>query len=239
VKTISICSGKKKLRSLGFDAFFGACLLGAVLLALSGCGPKVSKPVEPPPAAGISTILVVAFQDMATIYGQNTQVRSPISGNLFFTGPVQEDAPALLTAWVETTLEEKGFKVLSSATAEEAKAQALADGDARMDDLTLALNMGRATEADAVVVGHVFRFAERIGNPYSVESPASVAFGIHLVRVADGRVIWSARFDEAQKPLADNLLKIGDFLKHKGTWVTAVQLARSGLMQKLATFPAP
>jgi hypothetical protein len=233
VKTIGI-RGKTTPKRLG-----GAVLFAAAILLFSGCGQKAAKPVEQPATAGISTIMVMAFEDMAAIFGQNAQVRSPISGTLFFTGPVQEDAPPLMTAWVETALEEKGFKVLSGAVAEEARAHALADGDAGMDEFALALGMGRAAEADAVVVGHVFRFKDRVGNPYSVESPASVAFGIHLIRVADGRVIWSARFDEAQKPLAENLLKIGDFVKHKGTWVTATQLARTGLMQKLATFPAP
>ena len=234
MKSIGIFYGSRKNRK----RLFCAVLLAVAIMLSAGCGQKAAKPVEQP-ATGISTILVVAFQDMAAIYGQHAQVRSPISGNLFFTGPVLEESPGLLTVWMETALEEKGFKVLSSALAEEAKAHALADGHTGMDELALALNMGRASEADAVVVGHVFRFAERVGNPYSVESPASVAFGIHLVRVADGRVVWSARFDEAQKPLADNLLKIGDFMKHKGTWVTAAQLARTGLMQKLATFPAP
>jgi hypothetical protein len=37
------------------------------------------------------------------------------------------------------------------------------------------------TAADALMVGHVYRFRERVGGGLSAESPASVAFDIYLV----------------------------------------------------------
>ncbi len=70
---------------------------------------------------------------------------------------------------------------------------------------------GRRHGADGVLVGFVYRYKERVGKAYGVESPASVAFDIHLIRVADGRTIWSAHFDETQQSLGDNLFKLGSF----------------------------
>src|SRR5262249_60704771 len=52
--------------------------------------------------------------------------------------------------------------------------------------------------ADAVIVGRMERYRERIGNEWGAKSPASVAFALNLIDVRRGDVIWSARFDETQ-----------------------------------------
>ena len=54
--------------------------------------------------------------------------------------------------------------------------------------------------ADAVIVGRMQRYRERIGDEWGAKSPASVAFVLDLIDVRRGDVIWTARFDETQKP---------------------------------------
>ena len=76
-----------------------------------------------------------------------------------------------------------------------------------------------------------------MGTEYAVSSPASVAFDLHLIRVKDGRVLWSGHFDETQRPLSDNLFHLGAFLQRKAKWVTAKEMAVSALENMLKTFP--
>ena len=100
------------------------------------------------------------------------------------------------------------------------------------------IETGRDLGADAVIVGHLFRFRERIGTQYSAEVPASVAFDIHLISVRDGRLLWDGNFDETQQSLFEDLYQLGTFLQRGGRWITAQELAVSGLESIFATFPA-
>ncbi len=97
--------------------------------------------------------------------------------------------------------------------------------------------VGRELEVQGVVVGHLYRFRERKGVAYTVEQPASVAFDLHLVRVSDGKIVWRAQFDKTQGSLMEDLLQIAAFLRQKGRWVTAAELAEEGMEEVLRTFP--
>jgi hypothetical protein len=99
--------------------------------------------------------------------------------------------------------------------------------------VAVGLNYG----ADIVMAGYLYRFKERIGNNYAAESPASVAFSLFLFDVHARRLIWARHFDETQKPLSDNLFKISDFIKRKGRWVSAQELALMGLAEMVNALP--
>lgn len=100
-------------------------------------------------------------------------------------------------------------------------------------------DVGNELGAEAVVVGHLYRFRERIGESFSVEQPASVAFEIHLIRVEDGALVWRGAFDRTQGSLLENLLQISAFFREGGRWVTAHELASAGLKELLTGFPGP
>ena len=59
---------------------------------------------------------------------------------------------------------------------------------------------------------------------------------MHLIRVADGRVLWSGQFNETQKSLSENFLSLGTFFKRKASWVTAREMAQAGLEDILKSF---
>jgi len=95
--------------------------------------------------------------------------------------------------------------------------------------------LGEAVYADAVLVGRVRRFRERVGDEWGVKSPASVAFVLDLVDVRRGDVIWSASFDETQKSLSENIFAIGDIISERGVrCLTAEQLAHEGVKKAVA-----
>jgi TolB-like protein len=89
--------------------------------------------------------------------------------------------------------------------------------------------IGEMAFADAVMVGRVQRFRERVGDDWGVKSPASVAFVLDLIDVRRGDVIWSARFDETQKPLSENIFGLGDISQRGVRWLNAEQLMMDGV----------
>jgi len=94
--------------------------------------------------------------------------------------------------------------------------------------------IGEMVYADAVMIGRVQRYRERVGNELGVKSPASVAFVLDLIDVRRGDVIWSARFDETQKPLSENIMAIGDIGQRGIKWLTADQLMQDGVKKAVA-----
>lgn len=103
--------------------------------------------------------------------------------------------------------------------------------------LQVATLLGRRLNARHVIVGNVWRFRERVGTSFSVETPASVAFALYLVDVESGTSVWEADFNETQKPLSENLLEAGEFFRRGAKWLTAEELARSGLEKVLEKYP--
>lgn len=89
--------------------------------------------------------------------------------------------------------------------------------------------IGEMVFADAVMVGRVLRFRERIGDDWGVKSPASVAFVLDLIDVRRGDVIWSARFDETQQALSENIFGLGNIGQRGVRWLRAEQLAMDGV----------
>ena len=100
-----------------------------------------------------------------------------------------------------------------------------------------AVLLGRELDADFVLVGYLFRFEQRVGSSVGVDRPASVGFDLHLVRVRDGKIAWTGKFDETQRPLSDNLLKIGTFFRRGAKWLTAEELASAGMGETLTALP--
>lgn len=94
--------------------------------------------------------------------------------------------------------------------------------------------IGEAVFADAVMIGRVERYRERVGDEWGVKSPASVAFVLDLVDVRRGDIVWSARFDETQKSLTENIFALGDISERGVRWLSAEQLIREGVKKAVA-----
>ena len=94
-----------------------------------------------------------------------------------------------------------------------------------------ARRLGELVFADGVIFGRVLRFRERVGEDLGAQSPASVAFTLQLVDVKRGDIVWTAEYQETQKPLSANLLAIGDFTRRGAKWLTVEELARDGVRQ--------
>jgi len=209
-----------------------------VIMFLPACRTNVVVKENVPLSSGIEKILIFPFKNMAAVYGENVNSRCPICGKVFMTGKVTEDADNMLTEQLFVLLKDrKDIKLIPASQSQGVVSDLLSDDKKKLSEQDLLVETGRALDADAVLAGHIFRFRERIGTRYSVDLPASVAFGIHLIRVADGRLLWSGHFDETQQSLFENLFQLGTFLRRKARWITANEMAVSGLKDILKTFP--
>ncbi|HWP56321.1 MAG TPA: hypothetical protein VNL14_00375 [Candidatus Acidoferrales bacterium] len=134
----------------------------------------------------------------------------------------EQNAGALLTDFVYSSmLALPHWQIVSEREVREVAAT-VRDGTAQ------ARRIGELVYADAVVVGRVLRFRQRVGEDLGVQSPASVDFVLELVDVKRGDVVWRAEYQETQKALSENLLGLGDFTRRGGKWVRAEDLARDG-----------
>ncbi len=93
--------------------------------------------------------------------------------------------------------------------------------------------LGERLGVDAVLEGVVRVYREREGTKFAAH-PAAVGFEVRLVGVKDGKVLWVGDYFEEQKPLTHDFK---GFLERGGTFVTAEELARTGVVRMLQGLP--
>jgi hypothetical protein len=214
----------------------------ALLLVLAGCAgtSSVSTNTSPVETLAVTRILVLPFQDMYEIFGTNMSYRCPLCDSVYEIETVTPGADDFLTDELMSALAARGDFELIPPDAAGGVVQQLVSPDGRpLPPLALLQDVGREMDADAILLGRVYRFEERIGTGFSAQQPASVTFDLLLIRVADGRILWTGRFEETQKSLSENLFNLGTFVRRGARWISAEEMARSGLAQMLQTFPKP
>ncbi len=203
-----------------------------------GCQSPVH--VSEPPSVPLSfeKILVLPFKDASMTGGESQHPRCPVCGRVFIPGEVADDAAFFLTDQLVSRLKSHtNYQIVYTGLTTASLTALYSANETTVAAKKALADRGRRHDADGVLVGFVYRYKERVGKGYGAESPASVAFDMHLIRVADERTIWSAHFDETQQSLGDNLYKLGSFISRGGRWVTAEELAKSGLEEIIEKFP--
>lgn len=97
------------------------------------------------------------------------------------------------------------------------------------DYKTVAINSAELLGANAVLIGSIYNYKERVGSDIGVTSPAQVDFEAILLDSNTEEILWSARFSESQLPLLNNVVNLKKFLKRKGKWVRAEVLLNDGI----------
>ncbi len=207
----------------------------AILLAMAGCRPGGLGVDEKPILSGNEKIVVMGFRSALGEQEEPRTILDPLSGVVFSAEPVSGGVVEKMNKDLFDLLASRGGHELI--TPGQAAGAYLSVADRKMDLTLLPAKMlqevGKALNADLVLVGYVYRWRKRKGNDYGVDQAASVAFDLHLVRSLDGAVVWSETFDKTQISLAENLLDLWTFIKSGGRWMTAEKLASLGLKQLL------
>jgi TolB-like protein len=146
-------------------------------------------------------------------------------------GAVEDGAGEVVADLFRSALSRRGFSVKGLDETLEATKKAMSPEGGYNE--SLAVSVGKALEADLVILGVVVRHEDRVGGRFSVDKPASVAFSVAVINVAEGRAVWKARFDKAQKDLFSDVLDIRTFVRGGMTWQTASQLADMGVEDML------
>ncbi len=213
----------------------GFVLTIILLGACSSQGPVVKRQGE---MSAIEKVTILPYQNMSALHGSGTSVRSPITGRVFVTGPVTEQADQFLTGQlVSHVRRDTSFEIVPSRDA-----GAIMDGFFERQGRDwprrrLFARTGQRLGADAVIVGHVYRFRERTGGGAASESPSSVGFDLYLIDCRSERVLWSAFYDYTQQALSENLGGIGNFFRRGARWVTAEELATWAMEDIFDDFP--
>lgn len=182
-------------------------------------------------------IAVLPFQQVSPEDATFKTVRCPVCGLVFST----EKSPQGSEKVVEEIFFEqlKEWKHLTLIPSDRAGGiyERVAGGLLKADPIKTLMQVGRELEADGIILGYVYRYRERKGYSYSAETPASVAFEIHLIRVSDGAIVWRGIFDKTQTSLMEDILQISSFFKEGGKWVTVKELTAEGMEEVLKKFP--
>jgi hypothetical protein len=185
-------------------------------------------------------LLVIPFKDMYQVYGTETSYRCPFTGKVHMLGYVTPSADDLLTDHLMLLLKNLGgYQVMLADRASGLVAEQVAGQKRLSSELDFLIAIGRDYGAERILANYLYRFKERVGGNYAAESPASVAFSLFLIDVPSGQLIWARHLDETQKALSENLFELRSFIKRKGRWVTAEQMALSGLEKMVSELPQP
>jgi hypothetical protein len=179
---------------------------------------------------------VVSFQEEAV--PDRDYIRCRACGNLLKSGPVEGQAVSGLTQilWDMLLGLGKGYDWTSPGQVEGAYNALLAKG-LEKNTLVLMQSLGKQLKVDFVLWGTLSEYQERKGTTYGVQKPASVAMDLHLLDVRKGLLAWKEQWVETQKSLSENLFELDAFMKRKGRWVSAEDLARQGIGEMLKRFP--
>jgi len=161
----------------------------------------------------------------------------PFCKGVFQKGEILAGSQNTLTRFLQQKMEAmETFRVLPLEKVEEALSH-WGKRDFAEKPIPSSLHLGKELNADFIFIGFLFRFEERIGSSMGVEKPASVGFDFHFFRLKDGVEVWRGKFDETQRPLSENLFKLGSFLRRKAHWLTAEELASVGIDEIFKKLP--
>lgn len=212
-------------------ALFLACGLAAITHGFAESPGEV--PPDAPPAA--VRLLVLPFQNMAHLHGIKNTLRGPLTRKVFTTSAVAPRSEMIMDAVLMDQLSKhNSIKVQALQTS----AGVPSKKDLQGVELIQALqSLGQKNRSDAIMVGYLYGYRDRVGGAFGAEISAHVAFELVLVGVKNGAIMWRRGISETQQPLNENLLDIGKFIRRKGRWVTAREMSQQAMQEMLQSFP--
>ena len=191
-------------------------------------------------ATPVNKVVVDGFHTALAQGNHPDIIRDPLSGTAFMAEPVPQNIANRMTEILYNRVAtERRYALISPDQAKGVFSTLINSGkNGATNPIEILQEIGRTFEADAVLTGYIFRWRERKGTDYGVNRPASVAFNLHLISSAEGIVLWTAKFDKTQQSLSENIFDLSMFVKSKGRWMTAENLAMLGLQDMLTKMPA-
>lgn len=221
---------RKLLSGLGMGCFIG-------MVTVMGVPSSSARAEDARSALRIERIGVMPF--FKGSYGSDlaSSLVCPVCELTFDPENLTPDCDRVLTELVNDLLEIRYGDKLIPLSEVKKTYRGIPKDEFRDTPLILTHRVGKALSAGAMIVGTVWKYRDRSGGTRAVESPASVAFAVHLVDVESGSVVWSKDFAETQRSLFENILQAQSFFDKGGRWLSADELARFGVNEIFKTFP--
>ncbi len=177
----------------------------------------------------VENIVVVGFK-VALSGGEKPGLfRCPICGATFMAEPVSDNVAKEMTVDLFNYFRKVEKYYLIPPGQAKGVYSAILSQNLTIDIIDMLKEIGKSFSSDAVLFGYIYRWRERMGTKYGVETSASVAFDLHLVSTDNGAILWKGSFDKTQLSLSENLLDLSTFMRSGGKWLTARELAGIGL----------
>ena len=205
----------------------GVLALGLVLLFALGCKPRPQSPdtkLNPQFVVAVAPFSVpVEASDLPAGYLPDKTV------------PAMPDALADLDAILGQALHIGPERnIISASKTKSCKDSTRRTADnSRLSTLKYWQNVGKCMDANFLLVPMVVSYSEREGSAAGSTKPAWVVLDLYLINVKTGGLVNHFHYDYQQQALSDNILELDKFLKRKGQWVTAADLAREGVTKGL------
>jgi hypothetical protein len=218
----------KKLLRIAFPLFF-------LILPLGCHMNKYQYRQRRPLSQGIENIVVVGFKGAISEGEDLGLFRCPICGATFMAEPVSETIAKEMSLDLFNYLKKVGkYSLIPPRQAKGVWSTILSKGVTKDKGIVEMLQeAGKSFSSNAVFFGYIYRWRERVGKKYGVTSPASIAFDLHLISTENASILWKGSFNKTQLSLSENLLDLSTFIRSRGTWLTARELAQIGLEKLL------
>ena len=177
----------------------------------------------------IENIVVVGFRSALSGKVKPSLFRCPLCGATFMAEPVSDEATEKMTVSLLNYLGKNQKYILIPPGQAKGVHSTILSQSITIKIKDMLKKIGESFSSDAVLFGYIYRWTERVGTEYSVETPASISFGLHLVSTHTGSILWRDSFTKTQRSLSENLFDISTFIKSGGKWLTAKDLAHMGL----------
>ena len=187
------------------------------LVVAAGCAQKEdAKPVVNEPAVAVSGVAVLPVR---------SAVETEDGLSLAEEKMMREGVQVMNGLMKEVLAGKSGLRFVSVAQA--------GGKEGVVSNLDAARRIAAQQGCNAVLETTLSRYSERVGGDYGVKQPAAVTFTYKLYEVGEGRVLCHGGFDEKQQSVMENLLTLPKAQSRGLVWLTAEELARDGLREKL------
>ena len=214
------------MRSIPYHYIFSLFLLAAIT-ALTACSQR------PRSTADVPVILSHSYRVSIAPFSQPTSTAELITGQISTPqGKIEEKDLLQLDRQLRTILTSSQSKRNYTFLKTPLKKTSIAYHDAGQPmALKDWLAYGRQQNCDLLLVPFVLDWHQREGSRAGVTQSAAVHLQFFLLKIASGTVMSRSVFDEKQRPLSENFLELGSFLKRRGSWITAEDLATEGILK--------
>jgi len=210
-----------------------------ICFSLSGCNDFKRQTKPRPLAVPVHKIVFAGIFPAIDKNSPAVMMMDPLGGSVFLAESIPSGADTILAGLIIEKLNEtNSYSLIIPATEQMMGKDFSASYSGHETNVRDSLiSFGKDLNADAVMIGWLYRWNGRKGSEFAVQSAASLAFDLHLINTADGSVLWRGKFDKTQQSLSENLFDIGTFIRSRGTWLSIENLAEIGVSNVLSEFP--